>query len=388
MKKVSGSLTEKHGKYYAVYRVDGKQKWYNLGIPVEGNNARRAKKAFDTFIESIREEDPDIYDLSFMDFLDMWLRECKPLIKPSTWEGYDNVVRGKIKPYFEEQNLRLCELRGRDFNRFYVYLRDNGRKDGKGGLRKKAVENIKGVLSSAFDYAVKNELMEDNVITKSSLPLFNDEEFEPTIYNAEQIRRLLDYAAKTEDDLELFLNLVMFTGARKGEVLALTWDDIDLERGTLNICKNRTGSRTKIIEEITTPKTKNGYRTIPLPEMVVEMLRREKAKQEENKAFLGSAYKKGGPDYVVCQADGTVYHPHSINRKVNNLISKAGLPLCRIHDFRHAVASILFESGASISDVMTQLSHGQTSTTEKIYIHQRRVAKKENVQVLTKCFGF
>ena len=161
-----------------------------------------------------------------------------------------------------------------------------------------------------------------------------------------------------------------------------------VQKENCRFCKNRTGSRTQIIEEITTPKTKNGYRTIPLPEMVVEMLRREKAKQEGNKVFLGSAYKKGGPDYVVCQADGTSYHPHSINRKVNKLISKAGLPLCRIHDFRHAVASILFESGASISDVMTQLGHGQTSTTEKIYIHQRRVAQKENVQVLTKCFGF
>lgn len=338
-------------------------------------------------MESIIEEDPAIFNMSFVDFLDLWLKECKAFVKPSTWEGYDNVIRGKVKPYFEGEKFKLRDLRGRDFNRFYVYLRDCGRNDGKGGLRKKAVENIKGVLSSAFDYAVKNELTAENVINKSCLPIFEEEKYEPTIYTAEQMRALLEYAEKTESDLKLFLYLIMSSGARKGEILALTWDNVDFEEGTIYICKNRTGSRSEIIDNVTTPKTKNGFRLIPLPDKVMDMLKDEKAKQNENKAFLGGGYKSGRYDYVLCQADGTEYHPHTINRKVRKLIDDAGLPPCRIHDFRHAVASMLFESGASISDVMTQLGHGQTSTTEKIYIHQKRIAKKENIRAISEMLG-
>ena len=86
----------------------------------------------------------------------------------------------------------------------------------------------------------------------------------------------------------------------------------------------------------------------------------------------------------MSKEDGSIYNPNSINRIINKMTDKLGLPHCRVHDYRHTVASILFESGAGLSDVTVQLGHGQTSTTERIYIHRQNVANKANMQVLSK----
>ena len=110
----------------------------------------------------------------------------------------------------------------------------------------------------------------------------------------------------------------------------------------------------------------------------------EKALQEHNKSVLGKYYKSYEHDYVIRQADGSIYNPNSVNRIIKKLTDEIGLPHCRIHDYRHAVASILFENGTPLQDVTTQLWHGQTSTTERIYIHKNNTAKAENIQTLAR----
>lgn len=86
-----------------------------------------------------------------------------------------------------------------------------------------------------------------------------------------------------------------------------------------------------MLEHLTTPKTKNGYRTIPLPPKVVEMLVAEKATQEYNKSVLKDSYKVYEYDYVIRKADGSIYNP---NRIINKLTTEIGLPHCRVHDYR------------------------------------------------------
>lgn len=243
------------------------------------------------------------------------------------------------------------------------------------------------MLSSAFAYAVENDLIYDNVIERSRLPIFDDVEFTPTVYTAEQIKTLLAYAGQTNNKACLFLYLEMFTGCRKGELLALTWDNINFDSGTVHICQNRTGSKKEVLDVITSPKTKNGIRTIPLPSKVLDMLKTEKELQEHNKSLLGEHYKTYEYDYVIRQADGSIYNPNSINRIIRKMTDKIGLPPCRVHDYRHAVASLLFESGTPLADVTTQLGHGQTSTTERLYIHRSNVAKVENMKTLSNILG-
>ena len=146
-----GSLVEKSGKYYAVFRVNGKQKWVNLQIETKGNNKRRAERALQEVLQKYLSDDYIDNNMLFVDYLDMWINQVKPLIKPSTWEGYYKVVTGKIKPYFNDKAYKLKDLKGRHFTEYFIFLKESGRSDGKGGLGKKAVLNIRGVLSSAFN---------------------------------------------------------------------------------------------------------------------------------------------------------------------------------------------------------------------------------------------
>ena len=384
---MKGSLQIRSNKYYAVFRFQGKQKWVNLQIPASKGNKRKAEDALRRVLTEYSENKNNASDMPFIDYLDMWLKQIKPLVKPSSWESYNKVINGKLKPYFTDKNFKLRDLRGMHFTEYFVHLKEHGRSDNKGGLSRKAILNIRGVLSSALTYAVENDMIHDNVVEHSRLPLFEEKTFVPTIYDTEQIKTLLEYAEKTESKMCLFLYLVMFTGARKGELLALTWDNVNFENNTIHICMNRTGSSKEVLNKPTSPKTRNGVRTVPLPEKVMNMLREEKERQEQNKAVLKSYYKVYEYDYVIRQSDGSIYNPNSVNRIIKKMEDELGLPHCRVHDYRHAVASILFENGVPLADVTTQLGHGQTSTTERIYIHRANVAPKENVQTLANAIG-
>lgn len=380
---MKGSLQEKSGKYYAVFRINGKQKWVNLQIPTKGNNKRKAEQALQEVLQRYSNGADTMNDILFTEYLDLWLKQIKPLVKPSTWESYDKIVRGKIKPYFEPKRYKLNNLKGMYFTEYFVFLKEHGRNDGKGGLAKKAVENIRCALSSALGYAVENDLIKTNYIDNSRLPIFESKPFERTIYTAEQIKILLNYAEETKSKACLFLFLEMFTGARKGELLALTWDNVNFNDNTIHICLNRTGTTKAVTDTPTTPKTKNGIRTIPLPQKIMDMLRFEMELQKQNRKLFAGSYKEYDYNYVIRQADGSIYCPTSINRIIRKMTDKIGLPSCRIHDYRHAVASILFEKGTPLQDVTTQLGHGQTSTTEKIYIHRGNIAKVSNMQALS-----
>lgn len=384
---MKGSLQEKNNKYYAVFRVKGKQKWVNLQIPTTKGNKRKAEQALRKVLSEYSENENNLNDILFVDYLDMWIKQIKPLIKPSTWEGYYKVVNGKVKPYFNGKRYKLRDLRGMHFTEYFIYLQENGRSDGKGGLGEKYVSNIRGVLSSAFNYAVENDLVYDNVVERSRLPLFEKKTFAPVIYNAEQIKKLLEYAEQTQSKACLFLFLDLFTGARKGELLALTWENVNFDNNTIHICQNRTGSKKEVLAKLTTPKTHNGIRTIPLPPKVMDMLKTEKEQQENNKRLLAGHYKIYKYDYVIRKSDGSVYNPNSINRIIRKMTERIGLPHCRIHDYRHAVASLLFENGTPLADITTQLGHGQTSTTERIYISKNNIAKVENMQALSNAIG-
>lgn len=384
---MKGSLQIKNNKYYAVFRVKGKQKWVCLNIPTTRGNKRKAEKALQRVLSEYSENENNINDMLFVDYLDMWLAQVQYLVKPSTYEGYRKVINGKVKPYFQDKRFKLRDLRGMHFTEYFIYLKEHGRNDNKGGLSKKAVLNIRGVISSALVYAVENDMLYDNVIEHSRMPIFENKEFSPTVYTAQQIKVLLQYAEQTNSDVCLFLFLEMYTGARKGELLGLTWNNVNFEQNTIHICQNRTGSSKEVLDVLTTPKTKNGIRTLALPPHVMNMLKAEKQRQEQNKKLLKNDYKVYEYDYVIRKADGSIYNPNSINRIIKRMTDKLGLPHCRVHDFRHAVASLLFENGTQLADVTTQLGHGQTSTTERIYVHTSNIANVQNVQTLASAIG-
>ena len=375
------NLHVKNGKYYVVFSYKGKTKWVSTGIEAKKGNKKKAIAKRDEILAHYRKLKENKDDKLLTDYLEEWLNDMKNVLKPSTWETYDKTVHGKLIPYFAPKDIYLKELTPRIFTEYFKHLKTEGRADG-GELGAKSVKNIRGVLSAALEDARINKLIDSNPVTDSRLPTFEkDIKKKVPTYTPQQVRQLLDYAKQVESHIYIFLVLVLFTGARKGELLALTWDDVDFEHYRLNINKSRTGTRSSVTKLVTKPKTEGSTREIPLAKEVVIALTEEKAKQEEYERMMGNCAPKN--NYIVRTINGTPYSNLSaINRVVNRLTDNAGLPHCTIHGFRHTVASILDDNGVSLQEISVLLGHENVSTTEKIYIHRNRKAKAEDIDLL------
>lgn len=380
---MEGSLIIKGNYYYAKFRVNGKQKMLATKVPVKGNNKRKAERVLKELIAKYEGLNLENENVLFTTFLDKWLQSVKPILKPATWESYDKTVSGKIKPYFEQKNYKFKDMKPETFTEYFVFLAQQGKSNGKGGLSYKTVKNIRGVLSSAYEYAIENSYIKDNPVLKSRMPSFTHSiKSDVPEYSAEQVRKLLLFAKENDSHIYIFLLLALYTGLRKGELLALTWDDVDYDKKLLRVNKSRTGSRKAITTQITTPKTESSNRKIPLNDTVLEALKAEKKRQDEHAEILGKGYDKSS-SFIIRTVLGKPYvNLSAINRVVNRLTEKAGLPHCTIHGFRHSVASILDDNGVPIQDISVLLGHESVQTTERIYINRRKTAKAETIETL------
>lgn len=218
---LEGSLIIKGNYYYAKFRVNGKQKMIATKIPVKGNNKRRAIEKMKEIIESYKDINLECDDVLFTDFLDKWLKGIKEIIKPSTWESYDKTVSGKLKPYFEPKRYKFKDMKPEVFTKYFVFLAQHGKSNGKGGLGYKTVKNIRGVLSSAYEYALENRYVNENPVLRSRMPSFpHSIKKDVPEYNAQQVRKLLLYAKEHESHIYIFLLLALYTGLRKGGCLS------------------------------------------------------------------------------------------------------------------------------------------------------------------------
>lgn len=382
-----GSIHEKGKYFYVVFRHNGKQKWLNTNIEAKKGNLKKAKAAGDEIARSyINGVNPN-GEMPLTQYLDLWIKKMEGTLKPSTYEDYEKRIYGKIIPYFEPKKLRLTDLKPSVVTEYMLHLKTSGRSDGNGGLSRKSVNNIKVVLSSALEDAVKDRLIKDNPVERCKMPSFEaDIKKELYVYNVQEVKKLLDYAKDTQSHIYTFLVLVLFTGMRKGELMALQWSDIDFDNNMLLVNKNRTGTKSKTTGQITTPKSESSNRRIPLHPIIVDVLKEEKARQDRFKRLMGKSFK--GESFVILDSKLKPYSNLSaINRVLERLIKGAGLPHTTVHGLRHAVATLLDDMGTNIRDISVLLGHSSVYTTEKIYINRIRKAKEESIQTIGNAFN-
>ena len=385
MKK--GSLQEKCGNYYAVFRRNGKQKWVNLHIPTVRGNKRKAEEALQAELLKYENSDNDYPDILFTDFMSEWIRDIKDVIKPSTYETYECTVNSKIIPYFKKKKYLLTDVEPRHITDFLKYLKLHGKNNGS-GLSEKSVKNVHGILSVAFKYAKKNHMVASNPVTDSTIPTFeNNIRKQVVIYTPAEVRKLLSFAKDTDSHVYLFLLLALSTGARRGELLALTWDDIDFEKKTISINKSRTGTSNKVTRLVTTPKTNASNRIIPISNNLLSELEAEKERQQADKLFFKDGYNNEY-NFVIRNRLGEPYkNLGGISRVVYRIMENAGLKHCTIHGLRHTVASALDSMGVPIQEISILLGHEDSKTTEKVYIHRKNTISRSNIGLLDKLYG-
>ena len=286
-------------------------------------------------------------------YLDRWLEGIEGTVRGTTLADY----RFTIHAYFpsELRRVRLVQLRADHVQAIYSQLRAAGRSPA-------TVRRLHVVLHRALGQAERWGLVVRNPAALVDAP--RSPHFQFQVLTAVQARRLL--LAAQGDPLEALYVLAVTTGMRRGEVLALHWADVDLDRCQLAVTGTlqRLNGRLVIAE----PKTARSRRSVTLEAHAVEALRRHRAVQLTVRHAAGAAWQES--DLVFPNRLGLPIEPRNLlHRSFKPLLRAAGLPDIRFHDLRHSAATLLLSQNVHPKVVADLLGHASVAMTLDLYSH-------------------
>jgi integrase len=298
--------------------------------------------------------------LTVGEFLDRWLADyAEPKVSPKTYERYEEIVRVHLKPALGA--CQLQQLSAADIQRFYRQAREGGRKQGAGGLSPQTIIHFHRLLREALGWAVKWQLILRNP-TDAVVPE-SVERQEPRALDPCQVKTLL--AAAKDTSMHVPIVLALSTGLRRGELVGLRWEDLDLDAGILMV--RRSMEVTKGSVRAKAPKTKSGRRRVDLPPVAVEALIKHKARQAERRLLLGPDYHDEG--IILAGRTRERMHPDSLTTMFDRIATKAGLEGVHLHDLRHTHATLLLLDGVHAKIVSERLGHANIGITLDTYSH-------------------
>jgi integrase len=300
-----------------------------------------------------------IYDdenLTVEEYLDCWFSDSvRGTVRESTYSRDRYLATNHVKPALGR--LKLKNLNALHLQGLYRERLDSG-------LSGSTVQKMHHVLHKALAQAVRWTLIPRNPADDVKAPTPTPKEMHPL--SAEEARRLLDTARG--DRLEALYVLAIHTGMRRGELLGLKWDDIDLENATVRVRRTLTRIDNGKRLALGPPKNKQSRRTIRLTERAVEALRSHLEQQLGEIDALGDLYKDQG--LVFTTGAGTLINPSNLRqRSLAPLLKRAGLPQITFHDLRHTCASLLFQRNVHPKFVQELLGHASVAITLDTYSH-------------------
>ena len=336
--------------------------------------------------------------LTYKKFAEMWFDEyVKKQYKESTLT--------LTKKYLFEcivvgiGHLKMTEISPLHIQRFFDslsvkgYIRNGVKKDySQGTLRR-----IYNILSSSLTQAVYWQIIYDNPCRRVKAPKVERVKDENEYFTLEEAKRFLDFldepyktphgANSTFYDnkviplqFKTIFYLAVFGGFRRGEMLALKWEDIDFENGTIRINKSLSSFNSGIAN-ITTPKNRTSDRIVSVPDSCLSLLSQVRSEQLQNRFLLGSAWR--GEGNVFSRNDGYYMHKDSPYQRFKDTLNRYNetheekLPDIRFHGLRHTMATLMISQGEDIKTVSARLGHADTSTTLDIYTHAIKSRDRE-----------
>ena len=297
------------------------------------------------------------------EYLDYWLDEVvKPELRPTTYAGYETMVRVHIKPVLGRK--KLDELGPADVRHLLAVLREKettGHGGGRRTLSKRMVQFAHAVLRNALSNAVREELITRNAakLVKMSNPEYDV----GTGLDPIAARALL--ASITEDRLYALYVCAIVLGMRRGELLGLMWDAVDLDGNRLVVRQSLSWVNGRAV--LQPPKTRTSRRVIPLPDVVATALREHRKRQEDEEAAAGDTWEDSG--FVFTTRRGAPMSPYTLSKYWRDLREKAGLGTLRFHDLRHTAVSLLLALGVPPHVVREIAGHSDIKVTMTVYAH-------------------
>lgn len=290
-----------------------------------------------------------------------------------------NNQQGLIRNYVLESlgHTKIRDIRPLDIDTLLHGLLQHGGKKGT-GLSVGTVVLVRNTLSGIFSTAVQKGVTDDNPVLRSVCP--RAEEKKRVFLDASGCRLLMEKLPEMENQQAArAVRLLLITGMRRGELLALHWEDVDLRKRTITV--RYTLFNNKGIPELTTPKTKSSIRTIPLPKAAIAELKEQKAYIRELRKKHRKGWQKTGACFV--NLHGGYLNGEFLNNTFRKFLRENGFPPLHLHDLRHANASLLINNGVPMKTVSEHLGHRSMKTTEAFYTHLFSDEKKITAEVIT-----
>lgn len=298
--------------------------------------------------------------LTVGEWLEIWSKTYLGGVKPRTAHIYKSDIRLHILPALGA--VRLEALSAPMIQAFYNAMGEPSEQNPE-GLSAKTVKNVHGVLHKALQQAVLIGYLRYNPADACILPRIERKKIKP--FDDAQITAFL--TAIQGNRFETLFILTLFTGMREGEVLGLTWDCVDLERGVIVVNKQLQKER-RGKGEYHLVTTKNGKsRQITAAPFVVDLLKKQRRLQESQKRLAGEAWENSG--LVFTNEMGHHLSAQTVYLHFKKLAGQAGFPSARFHDLRHSYAVASLQSGDDIKTVQENLGHHTAAFTLDVYGH-------------------
>ena len=300
-------------------------------------------------------------------WMDVWFENyAKIKVRPSSHKTYKGYIENHIKPSIGK--IPLSKLTTLEVQALYRKLLTSGRveriesKQQPKGLSAKTVRNINQVISSAMELAKSQKLISSNPTDGCALPKVEHQEMKTL--TADQLAAFFR-EAKNSGVFEMYY-LELATGLRRGELLGLKWDDINLDTGTIQVKRQVARINGEVVEAPL--KTKNSYRTLSIGADTVEILREQRSKV--------------AGEYVFPSPNGGPISPDSVLHMLHRVLDRAGLPPLRFHDLRHTFSTLALQNGVDIKTVSGMLGHYSAGFTLDTYAHVTTAAQKEAAKTM------
>jgi integrase len=301
-------------------------------------------------------------------YLDYWLENIVKLARrPATYALYEGIVRLYLKPGLGHHRLRRLSV-------FTVQQFLNGKLADGHSIRN--VHLMRQILSAALTRAIRDELISRNVARLAELPGWEPGEVRP--WSADEALAFLRVAKP--DPLYPAFALLLLYGMRRGEVLGLRWQDVDLDAGKLRI-RQQIG---RVSGELRTGpvKTRAGNRDLPIPSQARSALLTRQQQQAIDREAFGRAWQDTG--LVFTTRSGLPVEPRNLVRSFRRICDHNKLRVIKVHHLRHTTASLLKKLRVPPRDTQMILGHAHISTTMQIYTHVDEEARDDALAGLDK----
>ena len=308
------------------------------------------------------------HKLTVAEFLDMWLKGyAASNTSAKTLERYAEICNNHLSPALGAH--KLSKLNPLHIQSHYIEALKSGRLDGGGGLSARTVLHHHRILRLALQQAIKSRLLATNPADATNPP--KPEHKDISALSENETGKLLEAAEGTT--LYMPTLLAVTTGLRRGEILALRWRDVDLDRGALSVMQSLEETKTGL--RFKPPKTKKSRRRVTLPGITIEALRRHKIEQSRLRLQLG--LKRDDEPLVCPRPDGRPRGPRAFSKEFSRLVANIDIPHISFHGLRHTHATQLLNAGVHPKVAQERLGHSTIATTMDLYSHVTDTMQEE-----------